>query len=103
MASRWCDQQTRRRPHLWITLTTVERVMAGCAMFIRRRSTVTVSTPLLRFCSGFVVQLVPTLLFSSWQDLDWHSASHGPSAVAELLVSTGIVLLSSLADTLMHN
>jgi len=36
---------------------------------------------------GFVVQLVPTVVFGSWQDFDWHSASRGPSAIAELFVS----------------
>ena len=30
---------------------------------------------------GFVVQL-----YSNWRDFNWHSASRGPSAVAELLV-----------------
>ena len=35
---------------------------------------------------GFAVQVVPTLLCSSWQDFYWHSASRGPSAVAELLL-----------------
>jgi len=37
----------------------------------------------------FVVDLLYDLflqLFSSWQDYDWHNASRGPSAVAELLV-----------------
>jgi len=29
---------------------------------------------------------------SSWQDFDWHSASRGPSAAAELLVSNNTVL-----------
>ena len=34
----------------------------------------------------FVVQLVPTLLCSCWHDVDRHSTSCGPSAVAELHV-----------------
>jgi len=38
-------------------------------------------------CSGFVVQVVRTLLCSSWQDFDWHNASRGPSAEPKLLVS----------------
>ena len=33
-----------------------------------------------------------TTCFYSWQDLDWHSASRGPSAVAELLVETPVEL-----------
>jgi len=38
-------------------------------------------------CSGLVVQVVPTLLCSSWRDFDCDVASRGPSAVAELPVS----------------
>jgi len=34
------------------------------------------------FQMWFFVQLC-----SNWQDFDWHSASRGPSAVAELLVT----------------
>ena len=33
-----------------------------------------------------------TTCFYSWQDLDWHSASRGPSAVAQLLVETPVEL-----------
>jgi len=36
---------------------------------------------------GLVVQVVPTLLCSSWQDFDWHITSRGSSAVADLLLS----------------
>jgi len=32
--------------------------------------------------------VVPTLLCSRWQDFDWHIASHGQSAVAELFVGS---------------
>jgi len=47
-------------------------------------------TPLLRFFSGFVIQLVPRLLCNGWQNFEWRIASRGPSAVglAQLLVKT---------------
>jgi len=32
------------------------------------------------------VQVVSALLRGSWQDFNWHDASRGPSAIAELLV-----------------
>jgi len=68
---------------LWITPTTVERVVAECtSLFVDCNAL----TPFLRFFSGLVVQVVPTLLFSSWQDYEWHIASRGPSVIAELLV-----------------
>jgi len=35
---------------------------------------------------------------SSWQDFNWHGASRGPSAIAELLVSI-VLLLLGLAET----
>ena len=38
-------------------------------------------------CSGLVVQVVSALLRGNWQDFNWHDASHGWSAIAELLVS----------------
>jgi len=37
-------------------------------------------------CSGLVVQVVSALLHGNWQDFNWHDASRGPSAIAELLV-----------------
>jgi len=37
-------------------------------------------------CSGLVVQVVSALLRGNWQDFNWHDASRGPSAIAELLV-----------------
>jgi len=36
--------------------------------------------------SGLVVQVVSELLYGYWQDLIWHDASRGPSAIAELFV-----------------
>ena len=38
-------------------------------------------------CSGLVVQVVSALLRGNWQDFNWHDASCGPSAIAELLDS----------------
>jgi len=42
-------------------------------------------------CCGFVVQLVPQL-YSSWQDFDWHRASHGwlSSRVVSMLDSGAV-------------
>jgi len=37
--------------------------------------------------SGLVVQVVYALLRGNWQDFNWHDASRGPSAIAELFVS----------------
>ena len=37
--------------------------------------------------SGLVVQVVSALLRGNWQDFNWHEASSGPSAIAELLVT----------------
>jgi len=36
--------------------------------------------------SGLVVQVISALLRDIWQDFNWHDASRGPSAIAELLV-----------------
>jgi len=51
-------------------------------------------TPLLRF----VVHCCTTCLYS-WQDFDWHSASRGPSAVAELLVPSKLQIRYELLYT----
>jgi len=40
-------------------------------------------------CSELVIKVVSVLLCGNWQDFNWHDASRGPSAIAELLVSTG--------------
>jgi len=45
-------------------------------------------------CSGIVVHVVPTLLCSSWQEFDWHIASRGRSAIAELLFAKGEAISS---------
>ena len=55
-------------------------------MFITHCPTVTLQLHNFDFCSGLVVQVVSALLHSNWQDLNWHDASRGFSAIAELLV-----------------
>ena len=47
--------------------------------------------------SGLVVQVVPTLLRSSWQEFNWYVASRGPSAIAELLVKMLRILKTRFA------
>ena len=63
----------------------VECVMAECPslLYVGRLYP---SNSITTFCSEFVVQFVPTLLHSSWQDFDGHITLHGLSAVAELFV-----------------
>jgi len=61
-ASRWSS--------LWITPTTVERVVAGCTEFITHWSTGLQLVSITSICSGFDLQLVPTLLCRSWQGFD---------------------------------
>ena len=41
-------------------------------------------------CVGLVVQVVSALLRGNWQDFNWHDASRGPSAIAELLVEIAV-------------
>ena len=57
-------------------------------------------------CSGLVIQIVSALLHGNWQDFNWHDASRGPSAIAELLVllswlTIGDVLVEGVGD--FHN
>jgi len=56
-------------------------VAAGCPYFTTRLSTIMLYLHYYDLLYNLFLQLC-----SSWQDLDWHSASRGPSAVAELLV-----------------
>ena len=58
-------------------------VVCTCLLHIGPPSNFTTS-----ICSGLVVQVVSALLRGSWQDFNWHDASRGPSAIAELLVVT---------------
>jgi len=58
-------------------------------MFITHCPLVTLQLhSLTSFCSGLVIglQVVSAQLRGNWQDLNWHDASRGPSAIAELLV-----------------
>ena len=61
-------RKIRRRSSLWITPTTFERVVVGCTSlsFVGRLQP---PNPITAIYSGFLVQLVPTLLCSSWQTL----------------------------------
>ena len=43
-------------------------------------------------CSGLVIQVVYALLRGNWQYFNWHDASRGPSAIAELLVGTDCIV-----------
>ena len=47
-------------------------------------------------CSGLVVQVVSALLRGNWQDFNGHDASRGPSAIAELFVTTAPRYASAL-------
>ena len=49
------------------------------------------SNSITSICSGLVVQVVSTLLCSSWQDFDLHVELRCLSVVAKLLVYLGIV------------
>jgi len=48
--------------------------------------------------SGLVVQVVSASLHGNWQDFNGHSTSHGPSAIAELLVVKIITVTFSEVD-----
>ena len=56
-------------------------------------------TPSLRF----VVDLLYNLFLYSWQDFDWHSASRGPSALAELLVYELVSHLNLTRRIVIHS
>jgi len=79
--------RSRCQQHSSSSSSTVEFVDDTCTtideswLFTTSRSTVTLWLhywDLLRICC--------TTCFYGWQDFDWHSASRGPSAVAELRV-----------------
>jgi len=57
-------------------------------------------TPLLRFV---FVDLLYNLFLYSWQDFDWHSASRGPSALAELLVYELVSHLNLTRRIVIHS
>ena len=67
--------------------STVELVDDTCTtvdeswLFTTSRSTVTLQ---LHYCN--LLWICCTNCFDNWQNFDWHGASRGPSAVAELLV-----------------
>jgi len=49
--------------------------------------------------SGLVVQVVSALLRCNWQDFNWHDASRGRSAIAELLALCAMHETSTRHDT----
>ena len=51
----------------------------------------------------FVVDLLYNLFLYSWQDFDWHSASRGPSALAELLVYELVSHLNLTRRIVIHS
>ena len=61
------------------------RVMVECTCLLHITSNYT-SKFMTLIWSGLVVQVVSALLRGSWQDFNWHDASRGPLAIAELLV-----------------
>jgi len=64
----------------------VDRVMVECICLLHI-APLQPSNFMTSICSGLVVQVVSALLRGgSWQYFNWHDASRGPSAIAELLV-----------------
>jgi len=63
-------------------------------MFIIYRPTVTLLTSI---CSG-LVEVVSALLRGNWQDFNWHDASRCPSAIAELLVTKRLGIVSATCN-----
>jgi len=84
---RWYTQLDRRR-FVYDTHRTMKATWprhGWVHIFITHCSTVTVQ--LHNFvCSRLVVQVVSALLRGNSRDFNWHDASRGPSAIAELLV-----------------
>ena len=64
----------------------LERVTVECTCLLHIGSPLP-SNFITSICSGLVVPIVSALLRDSWQDFNWHDASRGPSAIAELLVT----------------
>jgi len=86
--------QTHRRSRLLTTLATVDASRLDAHTFIYYTSVDrNALTPLLRFIVDLLYNLFQDLC-SSQHDFDRHSASRGPSAIAELLVRRCTYLLS---------
>ena len=87
---RWYTQFDRRRfvYDTYKTMKATRSCHGWVHMFITHCPTVT-SNFITSICSGLVVQVVSALLRGNWQDFNWHDASRGPSAIAELFVFFG--------------
>ena len=84
---RWYPQLVRGRfvNDTYKTMEATRSRHGWVHMFMTHRPTVTLQLhnfDLFRL----VVQVVSALLRGNWQDFNWHDASRGPSAIAELLV-----------------
>jgi len=66
----------------------LDRVMVECTCLLHI-ALLWPSNFITSICLGLVLQVVSALLRGSWQDFNWHDASRGPSAIAELLVKIG--------------
>jgi len=63
----------------------LDRVMVECTCLLHIAPLLP-SNFITSVCLGLVVQVVSALLRGNWQNFNWHDASRGPSATAELLV-----------------
>ena len=81
---RWYTQLDRRRfvYDTWGNGSRLGRVMVECTLSI----THCLRLNLQLHTIDLVVWVVSALLRGNWQDFNWHDASRGPSAIAELLV-----------------
>ena len=79
----------------------LDRVMVECTCLLHI-GPLQPSNFITSICSGLVVQVLSALLLGNWQDFNWHDASRGPSAIAELLVMTAchnVVLILQTQST----
>jgi len=83
------DLEEFRHSKSTVVCLRLDRVMVECTiMFITHCPTVTLQLRnfITSICSRLVVQVVSALLRGNWQDFNWHDASRGPLAIAELLL-----------------
>jgi len=95
----WYPQFDRRR-FVYDTYRTIwkrlDRVMVECTCLLHS-GPLQPSNFITSICSGLVVQVVSALLRGNWKDFNWHDASGGSSAIAELLVK-----ILSLSDSVVN-
>jgi len=91
-------------PTLYKTMKATRMRYGWVHMFITYRPTLTLQLHNFDlFRTLIVVQVVSALLRGNRQDLNWHNASRGPSAIAELLVYTELIsYFSSTKHQLIH-